>query len=87
MHHSAPVKEWLAAHAAQIAVHHLSSYSPELNPDERLSRTLKSKLGRLPAPRDERQLHRRTVAQLRSCHNQPAIIQGFFQSAETSYAA
>ena len=87
VHHSAPVKEWVAAHATQIAVHHLPSYSPELNPDERLNRTLKSKLGHLPAPRDERQLHRQTVAQLRSCHNQPTIIQGCFQSADTRYAA
>lgn len=87
VHHSAPVKEWLAAHAGQIAVHHLPSYSPDLNPDERLNRALKSKLGHLPAPRDERQLHRQTVAQLRSCHKQPAIIQGCFQSAQTSYAA
>ena len=87
VHHSAPVKEWVAAHAAQIAVHHLPSYSPELNPDERLNRTLKSKLGRLPAPRDARQLHRQTVAQLRSCHNQPTIIQRCFQSDDTRYAA
>lgn len=87
VHHSAPVKEWLAAHAGQIAVHHLPSYSPELNPDERLNRALKSKLGHLPAPRDERELHRQTLAQLRSCHKQPSIIQGCFQSAHTSYAA
>lgn len=87
VHHSAPVKEWVAAHATQIAGHHLPSYSPELNPDERLNRTLKRKLGHLPAPRDERQLHRQTVAQLRSCHNQPTVIQGCFQSADTRYAA
>ena len=87
VHHSAPVKEWLALHPEQIAVHHLPSYSPELNPDERLNRALKSKLSQLPAPRDSKQLHQQTLAQLHSCHKQPAIIRGYFQSATTSYAA
>jgi len=51
-------------------VHHLPSYSPELNPDERLNRSLKSKLGQMPAANDERTLHRQTLGQLRSCHRQ-----------------
>ena len=34
VHHSAPVKDWLARHGEEITVHHLPSYSPELNPDE-----------------------------------------------------
>ena len=87
VHHSAPVKDWLAAHTGQIAVYHLPSYSPELNPEERLKRALKSKLTHPPSPRDERQLHRQTVAQLRSCHKQPALIQGCFQSDATRYTA
>ena len=54
VHHSRPVKEWLEQHQEQIVVHHLPSYSPGLNPDERLNRALKSKLGQLPAARSER---------------------------------
>ena len=87
VHHSKPVKQWLAAHREQIAVHHLPSYSPELNPDERLNRSLKSKLAQLPAPRDAAQLRQQAIGQLRSCHRQPALIQSFFQSPTTSYAA
>ena len=87
VHHSAPVKAWLAEHREEIAVHHLPSYSPELNPDERLNRALKSKLGQLPAAQDERTLHRQTLAQLRSCHKQPTLVRGFFQSKTTAYAA
>ena len=87
VHDSAPVKAWLAQHAATIAVHHLPSYSPELNPDERLNRALKSKLSQPPAPRDSKRLQAQTLAQLHSCHKQPAIIRGYFQSATTSYAA
>ena len=74
----APVKEWLAAHAAQIVVPHLPGDSPELNPNARLNRTLK----RLPALRDERTLPRQAVVQLCSSQNQRTIIQGCFQSAD-----
>jgi transposase len=87
VHHSAPVKAWLEDNRDQIAVHYLPSYSPELNPDERLNRSLKSKLSHLPAPKDERSLHKQTISQLRSCHKQPQIIRSFFTSQTTQYAA
>lgn len=87
VHHSARVKAWLEAHRAEIAVHHLPSYSPELNPDEHLNRALKSKLAHLPAPRDAAHLRQQTFAQLRSCHRQPALIKSYFQSPLTAYAA
>jgi transposase len=87
VHHSAPVKEWLEQNQEQIAVCYLPSYSPELNPDERLNRSLKSKLSHLPAAKDERALHKQTIGQLRSCHKQPAIIRSFFDSQTTQYAA
>lgn len=40
-HHSKPVKAWLAEHQEQIEVFYLPSYSPQLNPDERLNADLK----------------------------------------------
>lgn len=87
VHHSAPVKVWLEEHREQIAMHYLPSYSPELNPDERLNRSLKSKLGQLPAAKDERTLHRQTLGQMRSCHRQPELVCSFFTAASTRYAA
>ena len=39
--HCAPVKKWLAEHTEPIEVFYLPSYSPELNPDERLNGDLK----------------------------------------------
>jgi len=87
VHHSAPVTAWLQEHREEITVHHLPSYSPELNPDERLNRSLKSKLGQMPAANDERTLHRQTLGQLRSCHRQPKLIRSFFSAATTRYAA
>jgi transposase len=41
VHHCKPVKAWLAEHGEQIEVFHLPSYSPELNPQERLNADLK----------------------------------------------
>ena len=96
VHHSKPVKAWLEAHRDAIAVHHLPSYSPEtfgelrsspLNPDERLNRSLKSKLGHLPAARDERSLQRQIIGRLRSCQKQPEHVRSFFTSTSTKYAA
>jgi transposase len=87
VHHSKPVKQWLEQHQEQIAVHHLPSYSPELNPDERLNRALKSKLGVLHAARSERELQKQIIGQMRSCQRQPEQVRAFFKSASTQYAA
>ena len=37
VHHCKPVKEWLEKNKERIEVFYLPSYSPELNPDERLN--------------------------------------------------
>jgi hypothetical protein len=41
-----------------MAVYHLPSYSPELNPDGRLNRSLKSTLSHLPSAKEERSLQK-----------------------------
>ena len=41
VHHCKPVKAWLAERQRDIEVFFLPSYSPELNPDERLNADLK----------------------------------------------
>ncbi|MBL9179818.1 MAG: transposase [Verrucomicrobiaceae bacterium] len=87
MHHSQPVKEWLAQHHGQIAVRHLPSYSPELNPGERLNRSLKSRLGQLPAARSERKLQKQIISQMRSCQKRSQQVLAFFNSNSTSHAA
>jgi len=87
VHHSKPVKTWLAGHAAEITVHYLPSYSPELNPDEHLNRDLKGTLARQPAPRDARRLAQQTLRHLRSIQKQPARIRQYFATRHTAYAA
>lgn len=41
VHHSKPVKAWLEENGEMIEVFYLPSYSPELNPEERLNADLK----------------------------------------------
>ena len=45
VHHCKPVKAWLAEHRLHIEAFFLPSYSPELNPDERLNADLKQAIG------------------------------------------
>jgi transposase len=41
VHHSKPVKKWVEEHKNKIELFYLPSYSPELNPEERLNADLK----------------------------------------------
>jgi transposase len=41
VHHSKPVKKWVGEHNDKIELFYLPSYSPELNPEERLNADLK----------------------------------------------
>lgn len=45
VHHSKPVKKWLAEHTDAIEVFYLPSYSPELNPDEMANADIKQAVG------------------------------------------
>ena len=44
IHHSKLVKAWAKKHEAEIEIFHMPAYSPELNPDEFLNRSLKTEL-------------------------------------------
>jgi transposase len=46
VHHSKKVKAWVAERQEQIKLFYLPSYSPELNPEERLNADLKWEMGK-----------------------------------------
>lgn len=46
LHHSKPAKAWVAEHKDKIELFYLLSYSPELNPEERLNADLKHAIGK-----------------------------------------
>ena len=47
VHHSKIVKAWVAERETQIELFYLPSYSPELNPEERLNADVKQEMGKL----------------------------------------
>ena len=87
VHHSKPVKEWLALHQEQIEVFYLPAYCPELNPDEYLNNDLKSGVYGAEAVRTRPQLTKKAVSHLRSLQKQPQRVQKFFKHPKVAYAA
>lgn len=87
VHHSKPVKEWLAMHADAIQVFYLPSYSPQLNPDELANADIKQAVTKLAPARTKAQLVKAAVSPLRSVQKQPARVQRYFQHDPVKYAA
>ncbi len=87
VHKAKTVRAWIAAHADQLAVFYLPSYSPELNPDEYLNGDLKMQVAKRAPARDRAGLERTATARLRSLQRQPAQVQKFFHHRHVRYAA
>jgi transposase len=87
VHHSRPVKEWLADHGDEIEVFYLPSYSPELNPDEMANADLKQAVTKLAPTRTKKQLRDAVSKHLRSVQRRPERIRKYFQHAPVRYAA
>ncbi len=87
VHHSKPVKVWLAEHAAQIQAFYLPSYSPELNPDERLNAELKHALRSRVQHRTRDKLRKATEAHMTNVEQNPERVKSYFQDPYVKYAA
>jgi len=87
VHHSKPVKAWLAEHVEQMEVFYLPSYSPELNPDERLNAGLKHALGSRVALRTKAKLKQATENHMAQLVQRPETIRAYFQDPKVKYAA
>jgi transposase len=87
VHHSKPVKKWLAEHAEKIEVFYLPSYSPELNPDELLNADLKQRVTKAAPARNKTALTRTAIGALRSIQKQPERVESYFQQKDVCYAA
>ena len=81
VHHCKPVKEWLAAHRKQIEVFYLPSYSPELNPDERLNGDLKQAIETKVPCRTKDKLRQAATNHMAAIENNPERIKSFFKGA------
>ena len=87
MHHSKPVKKWLAEHRNEIEVFYLPSYSPELNPNEMANADLKQAVTKGAPARTKLHLVKATAGHLRSVQRQPERIKSYFEHEPVRYAA
>lgn len=87
VHHSKPVKAWLAEHIDEIEVFYLPSYSPELNPNEMANADLKQAVTKRAPVRTKLQLVKATAGHLRSVQRQPERVKSYFEHKPVRYAA
>ena len=78
VHHSKPVKAWVDEHKDKIELFYLPSYSPELNPEERLNADLKSALYTKVPVRTKPKLKAATTEHMQSLERSPERVQKFF---------
>ena len=74
VHHSKPVKAWMAEHEHEIEVFYLPSYRPALNPDEAASADLKQAATKQAPVRTKLQLVKPAARHLRSVQRPPERI-------------
>jgi len=87
VHYCAPVKKWLADNVEKIEVFYLPSYSPELNPDERLNGDLKQVIETRVPCRTKDKLRQAATDHMNALEKNPDRIKSFFKDPITAYAA
>ncbi|MBK6868173.1 MAG: IS630 family transposase [Burkholderiales bacterium] len=87
VHHCKPVKAWLAERGRDIEVFFLPSYSPELNPDERLNADLKQAIGSKVPVRTKAKLHAAANEHMQSIATNRDRVRAYFQDPIVRYAA
>jgi DDE superfamily endonuclease len=85
--HAKTVKAWLLERKDKIEVFYLPSYSPELNPEERLNADLKQAIGKKVPVRTKSKLHAATEQHMDNLAENPERILRFFQDKWVKYAA
>lgn len=87
VHHSKPVQKWLEAHKKEIEVFYLPSYSPELNPDERLNADLKHAITTSVPRRTRQGLLKKTQEHMAMVKSSPERVKTYFKDEHVAYAA
>jgi transposase len=87
VHHSRLVKAWVAEHSAQIELFYLPSYSPQLNPEERLNADLKQEMGRRVPVRTKAKLRAAASEHMTMLEQSPERVMAYFQDQRVRYAA
>jgi transposase len=87
VHHSKPVKAWLEENKEKIECVYLPSYSPELNPEERLNADLKQAIGSKVPARTKAKLKMAATEHMAKLEQSPERVKNFFQDPRVKYAA
>ncbi len=87
VHHSKPVKAWLAERQDQIELFYLPSYRPDLNPEERLNADLKHAIGTKVPARTKAKLKAVATQHMTEIERSPECVKAFFQDPKVRYAA
>jgi transposase len=87
VHHCKPVKAWLKNQMDRMEVLYLPSYSPELNPEERLNADLKHVIGREVPIRTKASLRAAAEEHMTVIANEPERGKAYFQDPRAKYAA
>ena len=85
--HSKPVKAWVSERKAKIEVFCLPSYSPELNPEERLNSDLKHAIRTKAPARTKIKLRDVTTERMTLLASSPERVKAYFQDPYVKYAA
>jgi len=87
VHHCAPVKKWLKKNKKKMEVFYLPSYSPELNPDERLNGNLKQTIETKVPCRTKDKLRQAAMNFMKTLEKDVDKIKSFFRDPLVAYAA
>lgn len=87
VHHSKPVKAWAAERQDKIELFYLPSYSPELNPEERLNGDLKQAIGAKVPVRTKAKLKSAAIDHMTKLEQDPDRVMSYFQDPFVKYAA
>ena len=87
VHHCKPVKAWVAANSDKMEVFYLLSYSPELNPEERLNADLKQVIRSKVPVRTKAKLQAAATDHMTALQTKPERVKSFFQDRFVKYAA
>ena len=86
-HHSKLVKAWLETRKDKIEIFYLPSYSPELNPDERLNASLKHAISTTVPEKTKAKLKAAAQNHMNGLANSPEKVRAFFKDPRCKYAA
>lgn len=87
VHHSKPVKAWVEERKDKIELFYLPSYSPELNPEERLNADLKHAIGSKVPARTKAKLKAAAVDHMTMLETSPERVRRYFKDPKVAYAA